>query len=113
MSTQSLGTPARGNRRAGLFCFLAGAPPRRMDHNAPAMAEADSLSQGLSRTSMPILNPLPQRYLTGDPGIGGKIKVRPEDFLVDELPLYEPEGKGEHLYLGIQKTNVSHGELMA
>src|SRR5437870_13191447 len=65
---------------------------------------------------MGITNPLPQRYLTDNPeasGVGGKIKLRPEDFLVDELPLYEPEGQGEHLYLGIQKTNVSHGELMA
>jgi len=63
--------------------------------------------------SKQITNPLPQRYLTDDPGVGGRIKVRPEDFLVDELPLYEPEGKGEHLYLGIQKTNVAHGELMS
>lgn len=62
---------------------------------------------------MQITNPLPQRYLTADPGVGGRIKVRPEDFLVDELPLYEPEGNGEHLYLGIQKTNVAHGELMS
>lgn len=62
---------------------------------------------------MRITNPLPQRYLTSEPGISGRIKVRPEDFLVDELPLYEPEGAGEHLYLGVEKTNVSHGELMS
>ncbi|MCA9291451.1 MAG: tRNA pseudouridine(13) synthase TruD [Phycisphaerales bacterium] len=58
-------------------------------------------------------NPLPQSYLTSEPGIGGQIKVRPEDFLVDELPLYDPCGEGEHLYLGIEKHGVSHGELMA
>jgi tRNA pseudouridine13 synthase len=63
-----------------------------------------------------ITNPLPQRYLTdepGFPGVGGKIKQRAEDFLVEELPLYEPEGSGEHLYLGIEKSDVAHGELMS
>ncbi len=43
-------------------------------------------------------------YLTGDAaGIGGRIKVRPEDFLVDEVPLYPPSGSGEHLYLVVEK----------
>jgi len=44
------------------------------------------------------------RYLTDDiPGIGGELKVQPEDFIVEELPLYEPRGSGEHLYLFIEK----------
>ena len=60
-----------------------------------------------------ILNPLPQRFLTDEPGIGGVIKSRPEDFLVDEVPLYEPCGEGEHLYLRIEKTGVSHVELLS
>jgi tRNA pseudouridine13 synthase len=43
-------------------------------------------------------------YLTPDlPGIGGVIKEKPEDFLVEEQPLYEPSGEGEHLYLYIEK----------
>ncbi|MBI1370968.1 MAG: tRNA pseudouridine(13) synthase TruD [Planctomycetes bacterium] len=43
-------------------------------------------------------------YLTHDePGIGGRIKVRPEDFVVTEKPLYPCSGKGEHLYLYIEK----------
>lgn len=47
----------------------------------------------------------PRRFLTTDePGIGGRLKVRPEDFLVEELPLYEPCGSGEHVYLFIEKT---------
>jgi tRNA pseudouridine13 synthase len=68
----------------------------------------------LTATSeIPLANPLPQRYFTDEPGVGGRIKARPEDFLVDELPLYQPEDAGEHLYLGIQKTNVPHAELMS
>src|SRR5262245_13864190 len=43
-------------------------------------------------------------FLTADvPGTGGRIKQRPEDFYVEEQPLYEPSGKGEHLYLCIEK----------
>lgn len=47
-------------------------------------------------------------YLTRDiGGIGGEIKVRPEDFLVQEIPLYAPSGKGEHIYLYVEKTMLS------
>ncbi len=43
-------------------------------------------------------------YLTAAmPGIGGELKRRPEDFLVEEIPLYEPCGEGEHLYLWVEK----------
>jgi len=42
--------------------------------------------------------------VTGElPGIGGRLRERPSDFLVDELPLYEPCGEGEHLYVCVQK----------
>lgn len=56
---------------------------------------------------------MPRYYVTDEPPIGGQIKVRPEDFVVDELPLYDPDGEGEHLLLGIEKCNVAHGELMS
>ena len=47
-------------------------------------------------------------YLTPDfPGIGGSIKQRPEDFFVQEIPLYEPGGDGEHVYCEIQKVGLS------
>lgn len=41
----------------------------------------------------------------GIPGTGGVLKQRPEDFLVEEIPAYEPCGEGEHLYLFVEKTN--------
>jgi tRNA pseudouridine13 synthase len=63
--------------------------------------------------TMRIKNPLPHEYATTEPGVGGQIKVRPEDFLVDELPLYEPEGEGEHVYVCVQKRNVSHVEMIS
>jgi tRNA pseudouridine13 synthase len=62
---------------------------------------------------MTLGDPLPRQYLTNDPGIGGTIKARPEDFLVDELPLYEPCGEGEHIYLGVETTGVPHVEMIS
>jgi tRNA pseudouridine13 synthase len=40
------------------------------------------------------------------PGIGGRIKERPEDFEVEEIPAYEPCGQGEFLYLWVEKRDV-------
>lgn len=46
--------------------------------------------------------------LTHDlPGIGGRLRDRPEDFLVEEIPLYEPSGQGEHIYIFIEKRNIT------
>jgi tRNA pseudouridine13 synthase len=53
-------------------------------------------------------------YLTTDfPGIGGSIKQRPEDFFVQELPLYEASGEGEHVYCEVQKIGLTTFDLMA
>lgn len=52
------------------------------------------------------------RHLTDDiPGIGGVIKERYEDFVVEEQPLYEPCGQGEHLYLFIEKKGRTTTEM--
>ncbi len=51
---------------------------------------------------------VPTSYLTGDiPGTGGLIKQRHEDFLVEEIPAYDPCGSGEHIYLMVQKAGLS------
>lgn len=55
----------------------------------------------------------PDRYATADiPGTGGHIKERPEDFLVEEIPAYQPTGTGEHIYLFVQKRNLSTLEMV-
>jgi tRNA pseudouridine13 synthase len=61
--------------------------------------------------SMP--DPLVDLSLTGATGPGGSIRARPSDFLVDEIPLYDPCGSGEHLYLGIQKEGMPHHEMVS
>lgn len=56
----------------------------------------------------------PAAYITREvPGIGGRIKQRPEDFLVEEIPLYEPCGEGEHLYFFIEKRDLSTQQLVS
>ncbi len=48
------------------------------------------------------------RYLSADiPGIGGSLKARPEDFLVEEIPLYNPAGEGEHIFLMVEKRELT------
>ena len=47
-------------------------------------------------------------YLTNrQPGIGGRLKVVPEDFIVEEIPLYYPSGQGQHIYVQIEKIGLS------
>jgi len=41
------------------------------------------------------------------PGIGGTFKASPEDFLVEEIPAYEPSGQGDFLYLWTEKANLA------
>jgi tRNA pseudouridine13 synthase len=49
-----------------------------------------------------------EQYLTQDlPGIGGVIKERLEDFVVEELPLYTPIGEGQHTFFEIRKEGLS------
>jgi tRNA pseudouridine13 synthase len=52
-------------------------------------------------------------YLTADlPGIGGRIKQQPDDFIVEEIAAYEPCGEGEHLFLWVEKRDVSGEDLL-
>jgi tRNA pseudouridine13 synthase len=49
-----------------------------------------------------------QQFLTADqPGIGGRLKVEPADFFVEEIPLYAPSGEGSHVYVTVEKTGIS------
>lgn len=41
------------------------------------------------------------------PGIGGRLRERDEDFAVDEIPAYEPAGAGDHVWVWIEKRDVT------
>ena len=46
------------------------------------------------------------------PGSGGRIRVSPEDFNVEELPLYPPEGSGSHAYAFVEKRELTTRDLV-
>jgi tRNA pseudouridine13 synthase len=51
-------------------------------------------------------------YITKDlPGIGGKIRQQSSHFVVEEIPLYDPQGIGNHLYVNITKENLTTREV--
>lgn len=53
-------------------------------------------------------------YLTaGIPGVGGELKAVPEDFVVEEIPAYEPAGEGKHTFITIQKRGRDTLEVIA
>ena len=41
------------------------------------------------------------------PGCGGRIRVKDEDFEVEDVPSYEPCGDGEHLFLWVEKRGMA------
>jgi tRNA pseudouridine13 synthase len=46
-------------------------------------------------------------YLTEDlPGVGGVTRQEIEDFIVEEVPAYEPCGEGEHTFFRVRKRDV-------
>ncbi len=46
------------------------------------------------------------------PTLTGTLKSTPEDFVVEEVPAYEPSGDGEHLFLWIEKRDLSGEQLL-
>ena len=42
----------------------------------------------------------------------GRYKVAPADFVVEEVPAYEPCGEGEHVWLWIEKEGLSTLDLL-
>ena len=42
-----------------------------------------------------------------EPFADARVKEAPEDFIVEEIPLYEPCGEGTHTYLYIEKRRLN------
>jgi len=51
-------------------------------------------------------------YSLGHASIDFHFKQTPRDFVVEELPLYEFSGEGEHLILFVRKKNLSTNEMV-
>ena len=51
-------------------------------------------------------------YVTAElPGTGGVLRASPDDFVVEEVPLYAAEGDGQHLYVNITKVGLTTKEV--
>ena len=46
-------------------------------------------------------------YAFGEPPVSGVLRSAPEDFFVDEVLGFEPDGEGEHVLLQIEKRNTN------
>lgn len=53
------------------------------------------------------------RFITADlPGTGGRLRQAPEDFVVTEIPAYEPCGEGTHAYFEVTKRDLTTRHLV-
>ncbi|MCS6843010.1 MAG: tRNA pseudouridine(13) synthase TruD [Caldilineales bacterium] len=51
------------------------------------------------------MDPTAPPFFTADlPGCGGRIKADPAHFVVEEVPLYEPDGSGQHLHVRLTRS---------
>ena len=69
----------------------------------PGAVSATTSGDPRSSTAWRPLSSLP--YALGCPLVRGVIRERPEDFQVDEILGFCPDGAGEHLLLHIRKRN--------
>lgn len=68
------------------------------------------MNDHLTQPGLP--GPLSRLSLVDATPLSATIKTRAEDFLVDEVPLFDLSGEGEHLYVGVQKKGLSHQEMI-
>lgn len=52
-------------------------------------------------------DPLELPYAWGGPAGEAVLRAEPEDFEVEEIPVCEPEGRGEHLWLWVRKRDAN------
>jgi tRNA pseudouridine13 synthase len=51
-------------------------------------------------------------YITEQmPGVGGQLRTNTSDFVVEELPLYQPQDSGQHLYVNLTKEGLTTREV--
>lgn len=85
---------------------------RRVDSVAPAPADPAGRVSGTPAFLSPGAEPWP--YLTAEvPAVPGTLKARYEDFVVEEVPLYEPEGHGDHVHFTIEKAGLTTHKAVA
>ena len=57
--------------------------------------------------TLPITSCSELPYAYGEPKLSAVLRATPDDFYVEELLGFEPDGEGEHLFLWIEKTDLN------
>jgi len=79
----------------------------------PFSFSSRQISKNLNRGNQDMKDAFGRVFLTDDlPGTGGQIKERPEDFIVEEIPLYQYSDAGGFAFLFLEKTNLSNLDLV-
>jgi tRNA pseudouridine13 synthase len=94
-----------GDWGCGIFPFASHTDRLERGRVTEFFAAANHESAAMSRPTFDPLKPSPLQT-EALLGIGGRIKVQPEDFEVEEIPAYPPSGTGDHLYLWIEKRGL-------
>ena len=98
--------PARGNRSAGRRPDPAGLTS--LCQAAHALAQSMPANDTQSMNSPVTELQLPEwPYAQERPTATAKLRVKAEDFEVEELPAVEPSGQGSHLWLWIEKNQAN------
>jgi tRNA pseudouridine13 synthase len=64
-------------------------------------------------TAATIAEPVDLATAHGVPPIGGRLRAEPEDFVVDEILGFEPDGTGDHVLLRVEKRDANSGWVAA
>ncbi len=51
--------------------------------------------------------------LLEEPTARGRIREQVEDFVVQEIPAYDPCGEGKHLFIEVEKTGLTSEQVVA
>jgi tRNA pseudouridine13 synthase len=70
-----------------------------------AAGEVETLSDSSRREQHPCL-------MAELSGVSGRLKSIPEDFVVEEIPAFPLTGEGNHLYLLVEKRDLSHEQML-
>ncbi|HXK57682.1 MAG TPA: tRNA pseudouridine(13) synthase TruD, partial [Gammaproteobacteria bacterium] len=83
-----------------------------MEGKSGAHADATDITDSCAALDNPAPPPgekpvLALPFAFGGPCCRAILRLEPEDFQVDEVTLVEPDGKGEHVLLWIEKRNAN------
>ncbi|MFA7554084.1 MAG: tRNA pseudouridine(13) synthase TruD [Spongiibacteraceae bacterium] len=68
---------------------------------------SDSTSFQTTSADPAIIHYMPEPYAYGEPAVTGVLRQSAEDFYVEEILGFEPEGEGEHVFIWVEKIGLN------